>query len=268
VTITSKLVESARLRSFGSLFAELVLIVAGILIALAIDGWVSDRQDRQQEEMYLELLLRDIGEQQQEAAAQFAFEKDKVEKAHRAYTLLVGEDPAIHEPELGALLTDLSVRRTIHISSATYDQIVSNGELQLIRNHELRDQVVRHFASMARNQSIISKNNQDLVDDIYSPFLVGVGISIKFGAGGTEAPANRGMEILRDVLGQDFSTVANPVLQRSPDAESWDDIRRNVLFRMRIAAVGQALAETLATDTQVMARALQTELEGRARELR
>ena len=119
--------ESARLRRFGSLFAELVLIVAGILIALAIDGWVSDREDRQKEAMYLELLLRDIGEQQQEVAAHFAFEKDKVEKASRAYPLRMSEDPAIHEAELGALLTDLSVRRTIHISSATYDQIVSNS---------------------------------------------------------------------------------------------------------------------------------------------
>ena len=118
---------------------------------------------------------------------------------------------------------------------------------------------------MARNESIIGKNNQDLVDDIYSPFLMGVGISIKFSADGPEALANRGMEILRDALGQDFSAVANPVLQRPPDAESWDEIRRNVLFRMRIAAVGQALAERLATDSQDMARALEAELEGRSR---
>jgi hypothetical protein len=46
------------------------------------------------------------------------------------------------------------------------------------------------------------------------------------------------------------------------------EIFRDVLFGMRIAAVGHVLAETLATDTQVMARALRAELEGRARELR
>ena len=53
MTITSRIVESARLRRFGSLFA---------------------------------------------------FENDKVEKASRAYTLLMSADPAIHEAELGALL--------------------------------------------------------------------------------------------------------------------------------------------------------------------
>ena len=265
MTITANLVEHARLRKFGSFFAELVLIVAGILIALAIDGWASDREGRQQETTYLELLVRDIDEQEQEAAAQLAFEKDKVEKARTAYALLQSENPAVHEAELGTLLTDLSGRRTVYISSATYDQLVSNGDLQLIRNHELRDQIVRHFARMARNESIIGKNNQDLVDDIYAPFLMSVGISIKSGSSATEELVNRATRILRDALGEDFSTVANPVLQRPPDAASWNEIRRNVLFRMRIASVGQALAESLAADARAMARALEAEVEGNSR---
>jgi len=265
VTITSRLVEGARLRKFGSVFAELFLIVAGILIALAIDGWASDREGRQQEATYLELLGRDVAEQRQEAEAQLAFESDKVAKARRAYTLLNSEDPAAYEAELGTLLTDLSGRRTVYISSATYDQMVSNGHLQLVRNQELRDQIVRHFAHMARNESIIGKNNQDLIDDIYTPFLLGVGISIRFGAGTTEVLLSRGTEILREALGEDFTIMSNPVLQRPPDAESWDEVRRNVLFRMRIASVGQALAEALAEDAEVMARAIDTELARRDR---
>ena len=265
MTVTSKLVESARLRKFGSLFAELVLIVAGILIALAIDGWASDREDHQRESMYLELLVRDIAEQQQEAADQLSFERDKVAKAGRAYSLLKSENPAAHQAELGALLTDLAGRRTVYISRATYDQMVSSGHLRLVRNPELRDQIVRHFARMARNERIIGKNNQDLIDDIFTPFLLRVGISIQFGAGTTEALLYRGTEILLDALGGDLPISGDPVLTRPPDAESWDEIRRNVLFRMRIAAVGQALAETLSRDADDMARALEAELAGRGR---
>ena len=260
MTIAANLVENARLRRFGSLFAELVLIVVGILIALAIDGWVSDRDDRRQETTYLELLSRDVGEQQQEAAAQLAYEIDKVASAKRAYSLLISENPADHAAELGTLLTDLSGRRTVYVSRATYDQMVSSGHLQLIRSQELRDEIVRHFARAARNERIIGKNNQDLVDDIYAPFLLRAGISIRFRADSTEALVNRGTEILRDSLGEDFTTTSNPVLERPPEAESWDEIRRNVLFRMRIAAVGQALAETLADGADDMARAIDAEL--------
>lgn len=263
MTVTSRLVESARRRKLGSFFAELVLIVAGILIALTIDGRVSDREERLQEATYLELLARDIGEQQQEAAAQLVFERDKVANSQAAYNLLKSDNPAEHEAELGALLTDLSGRRTVYISRATYDQMVSSGHLQLIRNQELRDQIVRHFASMSRTERIIGKNNQDLIDDIYAPFLLRVGISIKFGAGSTEPLLDRGTEILREALGEDFESLANPVLRRPPDAESWNEIRRNILFRMRIAAVGQALAERLAEDADDMVLAIDGELAGR-----
>ena len=41
--LTAGLVE----RKWGFLFAELVLLVIGILIAFAIDGWVGDARDRQ-----------------------------------------------------------------------------------------------------------------------------------------------------------------------------------------------------------------------------
>ena len=47
-------------RRWVSLLAELVLIVTGILIALAIDGWVQDRKDRESETAYLELLRDEI----------------------------------------------------------------------------------------------------------------------------------------------------------------------------------------------------------------
>lgn len=265
MTITSQLVESARLRKFGSLAAELVLIVAGILIALAIDGWAADREDRDRETTYLELLVRDIAEQQQEAAAQLAFERNKVAKARRAYTLLKSENPAAHQAELGALLTDLAERRTVYVSSATYDQMVSSGHLRLVRNQDLRDQIVRHFARMARNEKIIGKNNQDLIDDIFAPFLLRVGISLRFEAMTTESVISRGTEILLDSLGEDFATPADAALKRAPDAGSWDDIRRNVLFRMRIAAVGQALAETLVQEADEMARSIDVELAARNR---
>ena len=39
---------------------ELALLIAGILIALAVDGWIDDRRDARLERQYLELLSRDL----------------------------------------------------------------------------------------------------------------------------------------------------------------------------------------------------------------
>ena len=39
---------------------ELLLLVVGILIALAIDDWMQDRRDAQTERQYLEGIVRDL----------------------------------------------------------------------------------------------------------------------------------------------------------------------------------------------------------------
>lgn len=57
LTLISRLTESLVGRRWGFFVAELVLVVAGILVALAIDGWVGDARDRQTEAVYWERWL-------------------------------------------------------------------------------------------------------------------------------------------------------------------------------------------------------------------
>ena len=263
MTITANLVESARLRHVGSFVAELVLIVAGILIALAIDGWVSDRNDREQEMTYLELLARDVAELSQQAEEQIVFEKDKAAVAARVLEILGEPNPAAYRDELGLLLTALQPRRTVSLISATYDQMVSSGHLQLIRNRDLRDKIVRHFAQMERYERIFANNNQDLIDDIYGPFLLATGITPRFVRASSVTVIQRGDAIMAEHLGPDYTSPPDEVLGRSADADSWNMIRRNVILRLRVASVGQALAEGIKADMQDIAEELERELAAR-----
>ena len=45
---------------WGQVILELALLTTGILIALAVDGWMDDRRDMRTERNYLELLVRDL----------------------------------------------------------------------------------------------------------------------------------------------------------------------------------------------------------------
>ena len=76
LTLISRLTESLVGRRWGFFVAELVLVVAGILVALAIDGWISDSRDRQTEVVYLELLARDIEGIRHQVDLQIEFEKE------------------------------------------------------------------------------------------------------------------------------------------------------------------------------------------------
>ena len=261
--ILNRIAQGLRKQDWFTAILELIILVIGIYIGLQVDDWVSERQDRQTETIYLELLARDVADLQQQVAAQYAFEKDKVSVAARAYELLIRDDPSAHQVELGELLTALSGRRTLSLVSATYEQMVSSGHLQLIRDPKLRDKLTRYFALMKRDEAIIGKNNQDLIDDIYGPFLLQAGISLSFGRHDTEAVLNRGVAIMAEHLGPDYEPLPDVVLSRPPEAESWSDIRRNVIFRMRIAAVGQAKSEDIAMYMEEVADDLAAELERR-----
>ena len=263
IVIVNRIAQGLRRQDWFTAILELVILIIGIYIGLQVDDWVSERQDRETETMYLELLARDVAELQQQVDAQRAFEKDKVEAAARAYRLLTTADPAAHQAELGGLLTSLSGRRTLSLVSATYEQMVSSGHLQMIRDPELRDKIVRLFALLKRDEQIIGKNNQDLVDDIFGPFLLQAGISPRFERHDTEAALNRAAAVIAEQLGQDYEVPADTVFSQPAEAESWSDIRRNVLYRMRIASVGQVKAEDIAAYMQEIADALAEELAGR-----
>ena len=265
VTLLGRLTNSLLNRRLGFFIAELVLVIAGVLVALAVDGWISDSHDRRTEGVYLELLARDIEGIRHQADLQIEFEKEKIDTAAIAYAALTTSDPRTRRTEIYSSLAMLVSRRTLSLSSATYDQIVSSGHLQLIRNHELRNRIVRFFATMERNERITGNNNRELIDNVFVPFVMRAGISAlpPLETMQVTATLNRGTAIAYERLGPAFSLPEDRVLSEPAESDSWNDIRRNVLFRIRIAAAGQALAESTVDEINDIATAIAAELNGR-----
>ena len=265
LTLHGRLTNSLVNRRLGLFFAELILVIAGVLIALAVDGWISDLHDRQTEVVYLELLARDIEGIQQQVDLQVEFEKERIDAAATAYAALTASDPATNRAEIRSLLAMLVSRRTLSLSSATYDQMVSSGHLQLIGNHELRNMIVRFFAELERIERVTDNNNRELIDDVFIPFIMRTGVTALQRADKLQATStlNRASTIVYERLGPEFSLPEDRVLSEPAEADSWNDIRRNVLFRMRIAATNQAIAESTVDQTNDIVAAIAAELGGR-----
>jgi len=265
ITFLGRLISSLLNRRLGFFVAELVLVISGVLVALAVDGWISDSHDRQTENVYLELLARDIEGIRHQANLQIEFEKEKIDTAARAYAALTTSDPRTKQTEIRSSMSMLVTRRTLSLRSATYDQMVSSGHLQLIRNHELRNKIVRFFVTMERNERITENNNRELIDNVFVPFVMRVGISVsqRLETMQVTASLNRANAIVHERLGAAFSLPEDRILSEPAESDSWDDIRRNVLFRIRMAATGQALAESTLDETDDIATAIAAELNGR-----
>jgi len=262
LTLIGRITNSLLNRRFGLFIAELVLVIAGVLIALAVDGWISDARDRKTETIYLELLASDIEGIRRQVNLQIEFEDERIDTAAAAYNALTTSDPTTRRSEIGPLLALLVTRRTLSLSSATYDQMVSSGHLQLIRNHGLRNMIVRFFAELERVEQVTDNNNRELIDDVFIPFIMRTGITALVRPEDLQVTGtlNRANAILYERLGPEVSLPEDSVLLAPAEAESWDDIRRNVLFRMRISATGQALTESTVDQINEIATAIAVEL--------
>lgn len=172
----SRIVESLRARSFGTVVAELLLITVGILLALAVDGWIQDRDERRLERESLELLRADLVLLQSQLDEFVSYQESLERSAGTAYRALTEYDRVPRQDSIRMAFADLLGRRTLRLPRAAYEELVGTGNLRLIQDPVLRQAVVRFYATVAREEAIIGRNNTTFVDDLVVPFLVGEGL--------------------------------------------------------------------------------------------
>jgi hypothetical protein len=127
------------------LAAELTVVVAGILIALAIQSWVDGRDDRAREQEYLRQLRADLRETERLVMRDDSIHRIRdragVELLHAFFTperpprdsvLVWAIDATWYEPRRPVL--------------GTADALVATGDLALLRDHGLRAAITSYIA--------------------------------------------------------------------------------------------------------------------------
>lgn len=262
LTATNRLGSSFLRRRWPEFTVEFILIIVGILTALTIDGMAQDRKDRETETTYLELLRDDLVLIEAELAQFVEFEKSMLATGKTFLDAISSADPSGGDRPLAGMLAEMSVRRTLRVDSAAYTDLTSTGNLQLIRDQDLRRELVRYFADTERSELIAEKNSKEYVDGIFVPFVMDSGVAINVDQSVLD-PITRATAVLQDTLGPEFSWPRDVVLQQPPDSPSWDDFRRQVLFRMRNAAAGKGIGESVNESTLQLRFRIEEELEHR-----
>ena len=125
-----------KLRWFG---AEIVVVVAGVLIALTINAWWGGRQQAQEEHRLLTALLAEADANEARLARIVAFHSAL--KATATTLLAVSSGPAseVSADSVDQLLTDVSWWGSgTTLESAVLDAAIQDGQLDLIETDSLR----------------------------------------------------------------------------------------------------------------------------------
>jgi hypothetical protein len=141
--------QEPRMRIFSgrsAVFTEFVIVVFGILAALAVDDWRDDRADRASEREYLQSILLDLQLDNQNLEEIFTSIDERIEAAEALAGVTAESIP--QEPEqILAFLWNINVSGFYTIFQpvrVAVEDMISSGNLRLIKNRELRLDLLRY----------------------------------------------------------------------------------------------------------------------------
>lgn len=124
---------------------EILLIVVGILIALKISDWNQSLTDQRLEQAFLQRLHKDLEADLGEFKTQIQDISKGIDAMKEAVALIQRENVASDLYKFNELY-DLAAISPLKPQSATYRELESTGQLNLIRDEALRAALQDHYA--------------------------------------------------------------------------------------------------------------------------
>ena len=147
-------------------FGEIVLVVIGILIALQINNWNENRKLQKQEITYLQNLSDDLKAQIVLLNGYIDFEDIIIKHSNAIVNHYEYNKGFKNMDSIFPKLNDLSVRWTFSNLNTTLLEMISSGQINIIKNKELKaeliefNQVIETFSKNTQN------NNTNLIDNL------------------------------------------------------------------------------------------------------
>jgi hypothetical protein len=146
-----------RLSSFGSKrgwmrsLVDLVLIVTGVLIALAANSWWEARQDRERESAYLRQLLSDTRENEERIRGVIVFDSTRLAGSERFLE-------AVREAGDGDRDLSLEIGARVFVPlTGTSTALIQTGDLRLVRNDSLRFVLLTFADGLPRIEQVLQQ---------------------------------------------------------------------------------------------------------------
>lgn len=152
---------------------EIILVVIGILIALQINNWNSDRIESIKEQSFLNNIQRDLDLQLQAIESQIAYEKEIIMAATAIISNYKKDGGFSVDSTFTAVVGQISGRMTFSMHNATYSELLTSGNLDIISNEKLKNKFIKFNQGLERTAVVLSKNN-DFVDKIFIPDLMDI----------------------------------------------------------------------------------------------
>ena len=147
---------------------EIVLVVIGILIALNINNWNQERVESDKEIAYLNNIQTDLQQQLEYIDIQFEYETRYASLADSLLDKFTMEATLTIDSASSRAIENLTERKTFIKADPSYQDLISTGNIRLIKNDSLRNQILAYYLELERIEKIMQNNNAVLVDELFA----------------------------------------------------------------------------------------------------
>lgn len=150
--ILRRITQHVKDQNWTAVSLDFFIVVIGVFMGIQLGNWNDARGDRAAERVILERLETEF--QYQETELQFLAERLSLFRAAaKGVTIALKEDtPPQNQTQFLEWLTEAPNLGRPPARSATYVQLLSSGDLDLLSNGNLRDLLVRYDQNIERNR--------------------------------------------------------------------------------------------------------------------
>ena len=146
--------------NWGQAAGEALLILLGILLALAADAWWEERSERRQEQEYLEAMAAELEQMRAHVDVVLQGAGQTIETAATLLEISPDLPPSVTPDSLSELLSNISMEVLWSPPTAVYEDLVNTGAVGLIRAHEVRLGLNELMESVSWVQSRADRHNE------------------------------------------------------------------------------------------------------------
>jgi len=150
---------------------EIVLVVIGILIALQINNWNQNQQNRKQEQQLLHQLLIEYNSNLKQINNKIFLRKEGISSAIKLLASRNLDDQDFQFDSVNRDLSRLILRPTFDPELGISTELINSGKLYLLSNGELRNKISAFPSSLneLKEEEMVIFN---LIEERFVPFLI------------------------------------------------------------------------------------------------
>ncbi len=233
---------------------EIFLVVIGILIALQVNAYQEDKNARSRECEYLASLITDLTIERNFLETYAEFDKEVISNAEALLQARYDQGNFQVDETFSKQLSILNNRSTFRKHNTTYLELLSTGDLNLLMDHALKQEILLHFQKVDQYETIIRQNNE-YIDNHFAPLALRVG---------THYIPNHQLKWSKNILDKGYireefirppnaeSVFFGHISEQLEDPLEQLELLNQIQYRYRISVVHLSLVDELLDDNQAL----------------